>query len=121
MCLRCDVFKFFQFGKFPTDLAYEVFQEYQDVSVLSQYQNQYEMFYSAGTRSVASEAYSENLGMLSPLWLNEQIPSKFVVFRILITSRLNNLSSKMNAWLVSFETSDTSGPSQIIPPITGVM
>ena len=62
-----DVFKFFQGGKFPAKLAYEVFQEFQDISVLSQYQNQYEMFYSAGTRSVASTSYPEDLGMLAPL------------------------------------------------------
>ena len=65
-----DVWKFFQGGRFPPKLAYEVFQEFQDVSVLSQYQNQFEMFYSAGTRSIASNAYSEELGMLAPLWLN---------------------------------------------------
>tara|TARA_Y100000389_G_scaffold142024_1_gene139968 strand:+ start:6132 stop:10736 length:4605 start_codon:yes stop_codon:yes gene_type:complete len=90
-----DVFKFFQGGKFPKDLAYEVFQEFQDISVLSQYQNQYEMFYSAGTRSVASEAYSENLGMLSPLWLNEQIPNNFVIFRIDNPAAVNNINESL--------------------------
>ena len=90
-----DVFKFFQGGKFPKDLAYEVFQEFQDISVLSQYQNQYEMFYSAGTRSVASEAYSENLGMLSPLWLNEQIPNNFVIFRIDNPAAVNNIKESL--------------------------
>ena len=86
-----DVWKFFQGGKFPAQLAYEVFQEYQDVSVLSQYQNQYEMFYSAGTRSVSSNSYSQDLGMLAPLWLNEQIPEKFVIFRIDNPSAVNNI------------------------------
>ena len=86
-----DVWKFFQGGKFPAQLAYEVFQEYQDVSVLSQYQNQYEMFYSAGTRSVSSNSYSQELGMLAPLWLNEQIPEKFVIFRIDNPSAVNNI------------------------------
>ena len=33
-----------------------------------------EMFYCAGTRSIASESYSQSLGTLAPLWLNEQIP-----------------------------------------------
>ena len=42
-----DVFRFFNSGKFPIDSAYEVFQEYEDTSVLSSYGNQYEMFYSA--------------------------------------------------------------------------
>lgn len=90
-----DVFKFFQGGKFPTDLAYEVFQEYQDVSVLSEYHNQFEMFYSAGTRSVASAAYTEDLGMLAPLWLNEQIPNYFVIFRIENPAAVNNINQAL--------------------------
>ena len=52
-----DVFKFFDFGKFPIKSAYEIFQEYEDDAVLSNYGNQYEMFYCAGTRSIASESY----------------------------------------------------------------
>ena len=85
-----DVYNFFQRGKFPTDLAYEVFQEFEDVSVLSSYSGQYEMFYSAGTRSIASEVYNENLGMLSPLWLNQKIPNYFVIFRLDNPSAVNN-------------------------------
>jgi len=101
-----DVFRFFQGGKFPTDLAYEVFQEYQDVSVLSQYQNQYEMFYSAGTRSVSSLAYTEDLGMLAPLWLNEQIPNYFVVFRIDNPAAVNNINAELeNADYLNAQTS----------------
>lgn len=90
-----DVFKFFQGGKFPAKLAYEVFQEFQDISVLSQYQNQYEMFYSAGTRSVASTSYPEDLGMLAPLWLNEDIPDNFVIFRIDNPAAVNNINETL--------------------------
>ena len=77
-----DVFKFFDFGKFPKEAAYEIFQEYEDTAVLSKYGDQYEMFYCAGTRSVASESYPQSLGTLAPLWLNEQIPKYFVIFRL---------------------------------------
>lgn len=90
-----DVWKFFQGGKFPAELAYEVFQEYRDVSVLSQYQNQFEMFYSAGTRSVASNSYPEDLGMLAPIWLNEQIPNNFVIFRIDNPAAVNNINEAL--------------------------
>lgn len=90
-----DVWQFFQGGKFPTNLAYEVFQEYRDVSVLSQYQNQFEMFYSAGTRSVASNSYSEDLGILAPIWLNEQIPNNFVIFRIDNPAAVNNINESL--------------------------
>jgi hypothetical protein len=88
-----DVFKFFKNGSFPTELAYEVFQEFRDTSVLSSYDGQYEMFYAYGTRSVASEAYTEDLGLLAPLWLNEQIPNYFVVFRLDNPSAVNNYNA----------------------------
>ena len=101
-----DVWKFFQGGKFPAQLAYEVFQEYQDVAVLSQYQNQYEMFYSAGARSVASASYTEDLGMLAPIWLNEQIPNNFVIFRIDNPAAVNNINESLqNANYLNAQTS----------------
>ena len=77
-----DVFRFFQLGETPKDIVYQVFQEFRDIAVLPEYSNQYEMFYSTGTRSVASDSYSEDLGMLAPIWLNEQIPNYFVIFRL---------------------------------------
>ena len=88
-----DVFKFFDNGKFPIEAAYEIFQEYEDTAVLSNYGNQYEMFYCAGTRSIASESYSQSLGTLAPLWLNEQIPSAFVIFRLDDPAAVNNVTA----------------------------
>jgi len=88
-----DVFKFFNFGKFPAESAYEIFQEYEDDAVLSKYGNQYEMFYCAGTRSIASESYPESLGTLAPLWLNQQIPNSFVIFRLDDPAAVNNLNA----------------------------
>jgi len=88
-----DVFKFFDYGKFPIEAAYEIFQEFQDTAVLSNYGNQYEMFYCSGTRSIASESYSQSLGTLAPLWLNEQMPSAFVIFRLNNPAAVNNLNA----------------------------
>ena len=90
-----DVFKFFQSGKTPKDIVYDVFQEFRDISVLSSYSNQYEMFYSAGTRSVASDSYSQDLGMLAPLWLKEQMPNYFVIFRIDDPAAINNVKATL--------------------------
>ena len=101
-----DVFRFFNNGKFPLDQAYEVFQEYEDTSVLSSYGNQYEMFYSAGTRSIASETYPQSLGTLAPLWLNEQIPNYFVIFRLDNPAAINNYkATSENAGATSAQTS----------------
>ena len=101
-----DVFKFFDFGKFPIEAAYEVFQEYEDEAVLSKYGNQYEMFYCAGTRSVASESYSQSLATLAPLWLNEQLPNYFVIFRLDNPAAVNNFrAATENANTVNAQTS----------------
>jgi hypothetical protein len=89
-----DVFRFFDNGKFPIEAAYEVFQEYEDTAVLSSFKNQYEMFYAAGTRSIASETYSQSLGTLAPLWLNDQMPSAFIIFRLDDPAAVNNLNAK---------------------------
>ena len=88
-----DVFRFFNEGKFPKEAAYEVFQEFEDTSVLNTFGNQYEMFYGAGTRSIASESYSQSLGTLAPLWLNEQIPNYFVIFRLDDPAAINNINA----------------------------
>tara|TARA_R110001592_G_scaffold120545_3_gene324995 strand:- start:68261 stop:72856 length:4596 start_codon:yes stop_codon:yes gene_type:complete len=88
-----DVFNFFQNGKFPKDLAYEVFQEFTDISVLNSYGNQFEMFYSSGTRSISSESYSEDLGMLAPIWLDDIMPKYFVIFRLDDPAAINNLNA----------------------------
>ena len=77
-----DVFRFFNNGKVPIASAYEIGQEYEDTAILANYRNQYEMLYCAGTRSVASESYSQSLATLAPLWLNKQIPNSFVIFRL---------------------------------------
>ena len=101
-----DVFRFFNSGKFPVDSAYEVFQEYEDTAVLSSYGNQYEMFYSAGTRSIASETYSQSMGTLAPLWLNEQIPNYFVIFRLDNPAAVNNFNAATeNAGSINAQTS----------------
>lgn len=101
-----DVFRFFDYGKFPKESAYEIFQEYEDTAVLSNYRNQYEMFYCAGTRAIASESYKQSLGTLAPLWLNEQMPSAFVIFRLDNPAAVNNLNATSeNAGTVNAQTS----------------
>jgi hypothetical protein len=105
-----DVNRFFDNGQFPIEAAYEIFQEYEDTAVLSNYRNQYEMFYCAGTRSIASESYPQSLGTLAPLWLNEQMPSAFVIFRLDGPAAVNNIKAllkmkilKMHKLLLIFQ------------------
>ena len=86
-----DVHRFFQNGKVPKNTAYEAFQQFEDIAVLSNYRDQYEMLYDAGASSIASESYTEDLGFLAPLWLNEEIPNYFIIFRLDDPVAVNNV------------------------------
>lgn len=79
-----DIYRFYNSGlTTPTDIAYDVFEEFSEDTVLSSFGNQYEMMYNMGVRSISSEAYDEDMGLLFPLWLNKNnIPNYFVIFRL---------------------------------------
>lgn len=79
-----DVYRFYNAGvNTPAEIAYDVFEEFDETSVLSNFGNQYEMMYNMGVRSITSESYDEDMGLLFPLWLNKNnIPNYFVIFRL---------------------------------------
>ena len=77
-----DICRFYGHGKFPKNLAYEVYQDYDSTKVLDDYCKQYEMFYSYGTEWIVSDRFSESLGIFAPLWLDKILPDYFVIFRV---------------------------------------
>ncbi len=77
-----DVASFYATRKTPKEVAYSLKEQSENTAVLPTYDQQYEMFYASGTEAISSEAYTEDLGILAPLWLEEQIPDYFLVFRI---------------------------------------
>lgn len=77
-----DVASFYATRKTPKEVAYSLKQQSDNTAVLPTYDLQYEMFYAAGTEAISSEAYAEDLGILAPLWIEEQIPEYFLIFRI---------------------------------------
>ena len=88
-----DLYRFYSEGSFPSNLAYQVKTNFSRTSVLANYGEQYEMFYASGTRSIGSEVYTQDLGMLAPLWLDEQVPDYFVIFRLDDPAAVNNLNA----------------------------
>lgn len=77
-----DLASFYSARATPKEVAYSLKKNNEDTSVLPTYDAQYEMFYASGTEAISSEAYTEDLGLLAPLWIEEQIPEYFMVFRI---------------------------------------
>lgn len=62
--------------------AYAVLQEYDNTTVKESYDQEYETFYWSGCEYIDSLEYDESYGILAPLWLDDVLPEKFVVFRI---------------------------------------
>lgn len=77
-----DLASFYSARNTPKEIAYSIKQNSDNSSVLSTYDSQYEMFYASGTEAITSEIYTEDLGILAPLWIEDQIPDYFIVFRI---------------------------------------
>lgn len=77
---RSDVSKFWK--NTETGFAYKMLQEYDDISVKSTYDKQYETFYWSGCEYINSLEYQQANGLLAPIWLNEKIPDRFVIFRV---------------------------------------
>ena len=77
-----DLSKFWRLNSTPLDLAFKTKRDYSDFSILDSYDKQYEESYSYGTSLNYSKLYDYNYRMLAPIWLDKNIPSKFVIYRI---------------------------------------
>lgn len=75
-----DVARFWK-GLDP-DIPYTVAQEYDDTTVKTSYDAQYETMYWCGAEYISSLEYDEEFGFTAPLWLDGRIPDMFVVFRV---------------------------------------
>jgi hypothetical protein len=100
-----DVFKFYSQRNLPSSIAYSVFQKNNDIAVLPEYDDQYENFYAGGAESVSSESYKEDLGILAPIWLEEQIPDYFVIFRTNGPANVNLVNKDSSEYDIQYTTS----------------
>lgn len=71
------------------DVAYVVHQDFDDLTIKTNYEQQYETMYWCGAERINSLEFDEELGILAPLWINKNMPSYFVVFKLDGPSYLN--------------------------------
>ena len=98
-----DLSRFYRFGDTPSDIIFDVHREYSDLNVKEEYDKQYEFQYSYGTTSINSKQYTEQFGILAPIWLETIIPEYFVIFRIDDPVSIKNLdinNENINAEIV---------------------
>ena len=76
-----DISSFWKKSNTPLDLVYKVKRDYSDFSILDSYDKQFEESYSYGTVSNYSKLYDYDFKMLAPIWLDKNVPSKFIIYR----------------------------------------
>ena len=77
-----DVSKFWNDNKTPSDLIFKVKRNYSDFSILNTYDQQFEEDYSCGASVNSSKLYTEQFKIMAPIWLDKNIPSRFVIYRV---------------------------------------
>ncbi len=84
---------FFNGGKTPLNLIFDIKQEVDDKSTSSKYSNQFDFSgYTAGAKYLSSRHYDERFSYFAPLYLKDTIPKFFVIFKI--DGPLNDIQSE---------------------------
>ena len=75
-----DIANFYR--NLPLTQRYETLRASSDITLFSDYEFQYEDQYQYGAIQNTTKLYDEQYKIFAPIWLEKQIPSKFVIYRI---------------------------------------
>lgn len=78
------------YGKLPKDKRYQVGREHTDLAVSGNYSSQYENLYNYGASFNYTKAYDEQYRIFAPIWLEDKVPQKYVIYRIKDTDFTEN-------------------------------
>ena len=90
-----DVASFFKKNPTTNEIMYNTKRSDSDVAVLDSYNKQIEEDYHYGTTYNYSKLHGENLRMFAPIWIDTNVPKKFIIFRT--TSPSGSIDFKDNA------------------------
>ena len=77
-----DLARFYKQNNTPSDLIYTTKTSFSDFTVHESYDKQIEEDYHYGTTYNYSKLHDEDLRIMAPIWLDKDIPNKFVIFRV---------------------------------------
>jgi len=78
-----NLYKFYDNGQTPTNIAYQVGSTINKSAVAKDLKDQYDFdLYSSGAKYLISKQYSEKFAYLAPLYLDDVLPTKFVIFKV---------------------------------------
>ena len=76
-----DVASFFKKNPTTNEIMYNTKRSDSDVAVLDSYNKQIEEDYHYGTTYNYSKLHGENLRIFAPIWIDTNVPKKFIIFR----------------------------------------
>ena len=78
-----NLYKFYDNGKTPSNIAYEVGSTIGKTATAKDLKDQYDFdLYTSGAKYLSSRQYSEKFTYLAPLYVDQIIPTKFVIFKV---------------------------------------
>lgn len=78
-----DINKFFNDGQLSSDIIFQVGQFTNgENQAAQQFPDQYDFFYASGAQSLADKNYGEDFSYFAPLWVKNEIPEFFVIFKV---------------------------------------
>ena len=78
-----NLYKFYNNGKTPSTIAYEAGSTIGKTAIAKDLKDQYDFdLYTSGAKYLSSRQYSEKFTYLAPLYLDQVVPNKFVIFKV---------------------------------------
>lgn len=116
---EAHVYNFFNKGKTPAQVIYDLREKVSLANTSKKFEDQYDFSnYFSGAKYLASKFYDEKFSYFAPLYLDQQIPEYFVIFKIAGAANYNTAESKAKFPFNKQEfTYDTFSNSEIIKVI----
>lgn len=78
-----DLYNFFEKGTVGNDLIFDVGKFTDgDKKAVEDFESQYDFFYGSGASTLIDKNYQENFRYFQPLWLKDELPEFFVIFKV---------------------------------------
>ena len=78
-----NLFRFFNSGTTPSEIVFDLNESFEPVKTSNDYKDQYDfMDYFSGAKYLPSRRYSEKLSYFAPIYLKQDVPEYFVIFKI---------------------------------------
>jgi len=83
MSLPGNMFSFFDSGRTPSEIVFDMSESFDSTKTSSDFKDQYDFdHYFSGVQYLPSRRYTEKLSYFAPIYLKEDVPEYFVIFKI---------------------------------------